>query len=157
MNGRIIAEHWNKENHELPGFDCIAYANGDVTVLDCYSLTDSQTGERELFCRPRCDTTIDSIEKYGAAEWTVVDEWARVEHNGKIFIGGDGVMGNMGFIAHIDSGESLIWGIFFWNTNPIKELTAGDGTLSAINEHSDVRIEIDLEDITEITMTVLRQ
>jgi hypothetical protein len=157
MNAQIIAEHWNKATHELPGFDCIVYANGDVTILNCYSLTDSKTGERELFCRPRCDTTIASIEKYDAAEWSGVDEWARVEHEGKIFIGGDGAMGNMGFIAQIDGDEDLIWGVFFWNSNPIKELTAGNGILSAVNEHSDVRIEINLENITEITMTVLRR
>jgi hypothetical protein len=157
MNNKIIAEHWNKESHELPGFDCIVYANGDVTILDCYSLTDSNTKERELFCRPRCDTTIASIEKYDAADWSGVDEWARVEHEGKIFIGGDGAMGNMGFIAHIDADEDLIWGIFFWNTNPLKGLTVNNGILSAVNEHSELRVEINLENITEITMTVLRQ
>jgi hypothetical protein len=156
MNERIIAEHWNKEKRELPGFDCIVYANGKVTVLDCYSMQDSQTKERELFCRPRCDTTIESVEKYAAADWAGVDEWTRIEHEGKIFIGGDGPMGNMGFIARIGSDDALIWGIFFWNSNPIRELTAGNGILSAVNEHSDVRIEINLENITEINMTVLR-
>jgi hypothetical protein len=158
VNNQIIAEHWNKERHELPGFDCIVYASGNVTVLDCYSLTDSNTGERELFCRPRCDTTIDSVEKYAAADWSGVGEWARVEHEGKIFIGGDGfAMGNMGFIAHIDADGDLIWGIFFWNTNPIRELSVTGSILSAINEHSEVRIEINIENITEIAMTVLRQ
>jgi hypothetical protein len=29
--------------------------------------------------------------------------------------------------------------------------------LSAVNEHSELRVEIKLENITEITMTVLRQ
>jgi hypothetical protein len=158
LNNQIIAERWNKEEQELPGFNCIVYANGNVTVLDCYSLTDSQTNERKLFCRPRCDTTIDSVEKYGAADWTVVGEWARIEHEGKIFIGGDGAaMGNMGFIAHINSDGRLIWGVFFWNTNPIRKPAVNNGILSAINEHSDVRIEINLENLTEITMTVLRQ
>jgi hypothetical protein len=103
-------------------------------------------------------TTIDSVEKYDAAEWSGVGEWARGEHEGKIFIGGAGAaMGNMGFIAHIDADEDLIWGIFFWNTNPLKELTVDNGILSAVNEHSELRVEINLENITEITMTVLRQ
>jgi hypothetical protein len=157
MNNQIISKHWNKERQELPGFDCIVYANGNVTILDCYSLQDSKTGKRELFCRPRCDTTIANIEKYDAAEWSNVDEWARVEHEGKIFIGGDGAMGNMGFIAHIGGDEDLIWGIFFDNSNPLKELTVDNGILSAVNEHSELRVEINLENITEITMTVLRQ
>jgi hypothetical protein len=30
---RIIAEHWNKETHELPGFNCIVYPGGGVTIL----------------------------------------------------------------------------------------------------------------------------
>jgi hypothetical protein len=65
-------------------------------------------------------------------------------------------MGNMGFIARVDGDDALLWGIFFWNSNPIKELAVNNGILSAVNEHSDVRIEINLENITEITMTVLR-
>jgi hypothetical protein len=155
---QIIAEHWNKENHELPGFDCIVYANGDVTVLNCYGLQDSNTGERELFCLPRCDMTIESVEKYAAADWSGVSEWTRIEHEGKMFIGGGcWAMGNPGFIARIDGDDALIRGIFFWNSNPIRELMVGGGILSAINEHSDVRIEINLENITEINMTVIRQ
>jgi hypothetical protein len=154
-SNKTIAEHWNKEKNELPGFDCVVYANGKVTVLDCYSLTDSQTKKRELFCRPLCDTTIESVEKYNADVWTSVDEWMRIEHEGKIFIGGDGPMGNMGFIAHVDGDDALIWGIFFWNTNPIKELAVNKGVLSAVNEHSELRVEINLENITEITMTII--
>ncbi|MDR1153810.1 MAG: hypothetical protein LBL04_03795 [Bacteroidales bacterium] len=156
MKNQIIAEHWNKERHELPGFDCIVYASGNVTVLDCYSLKDSRTGKRELFCHPRCDTTIDSVEKYAAANWSDAVEWARVEHEGKIFIGGGSDMGNMGFIAHVDSDEELIWGIFFWGSNPVRELAVTGGILSAVNEHSEVRIEINIENLTEIAMTVLR-
>jgi hypothetical protein len=152
---RIIAEHWNKETHELPGFDCIVYPGGDVTILNCYSLQDSETKARELFCRPRCDTTIDSIEKYGAAYWTSVDEWTSIEYCGGSILGGDGSMGNMGFVAHVDGGGGLIWGIFFWNTNPIKSLTINSGILSAVNEHSHVRIDINLENLADITMTIL--
>jgi hypothetical protein len=153
----LLAEHWNKEKRELPGFDCIVYANGDVTVLDWYGLQDSRSGERELFCRPRCDTTIDSVVGYAAADWTAVGEWVRIEHEGKTFVGGDGSMGNMGFIAHLGSDDALIWGIFFWNSNPIKELAVSNGILSSVNEHSELRIEVNLENSTEMAIKVLRQ
>jgi hypothetical protein len=152
---RIIAEHWNKEKHELPGFNCIVYPTGDVTVVQELWEEDSTTHKREYYYYPRCDTTIDSIEKYGSADWTLVDEWVRLEHEGKIFIGGDGEMGNEGFIAHVDESNDLIWGIFFWDTNPIKELAVNDGMLTAINEHSEVRITVNLSNITEITRTSL--
>jgi hypothetical protein len=150
-----IATHWNKKWPELPGFDCIVYANGDVTVLDCYSLTDSQTNKRELFCRPRCDTTIESLEKYDAADWTSSDEWTRIEHEGKIYIGGDGGMGNMGFIAHIDGAGGLIWAIFLWDSNPIRELAVKGNLLSAVNEHSVLRVEINLDKLTEISIHII--
>jgi hypothetical protein len=126
-----------------------------VTVLDCYSLTDSQTNKRELFCHPRCDTTIESLEKYDAADWTSSDEWTRIEHEGKIYIGGGGGMGNMGFIAHIDDAGGLIWAIFFWNSNPIRELAVKGNLLSAVNEHSELRIEINLDKLTEISMHII--
>jgi hypothetical protein len=61
----IIIAAQNK--HALPGFDCIVYANGEVTVLDCCRLPGSQSREGEFFCRPLCDASIESIEKYGAA------------------------------------------------------------------------------------------
>ncbi|GHU65674.1 hypothetical protein AGMMS49983_13770 [Clostridia bacterium] len=153
---QIIAEHWNKEKHELPGFNCIVYPNGVVTVLNCCSLPNSQAKECKYFCYPRCDTTIDNIEKYDASEWTLVDEWVRIEHEGKIFIGGDGTMGNFGFIAHIGSNDDLIWGICFGDSNPIKELAVNDNTLSAVNEHSEVYISVNLSDLTEIIWTDLR-
>jgi hypothetical protein len=45
----------------------------------------------------------------------------------------------------------------FWGSNPIKKLATDNGILSAVNEYSDGRIEIDLNNLTEINMTVLRQ
>jgi hypothetical protein len=61
----------------------------------------------------------------------------------------------MGFIAHVDSAGDLIWSIFFWNSNPIRELAVKDGVLSAVNEHSELRIEINLNRLTEISMHII--
>ncbi|MDR2529156.1 MAG: hypothetical protein LBD04_09105 [Synergistaceae bacterium] len=153
----IIAEHWGAEDHELPGFNCIVYPDGTITILDCYSIQDSVTKEYELFCRPLCDTTIDSIEKYEASDWTGVDQWARIDYQGGSVIGGDGAMGNEGFIACTSENNNLLWGIFFSNTNPIKSLNIEGHLLIAINEHSEIRIEIDLENLTNIKMTTIQR
>jgi hypothetical protein len=61
----------------------------------------------------------------------------------------------MGFIAHVDSIGGLLWAVFFWNSNPIKELAVKDGVLSAVNEHSALRIEINLGKLTEIRMYII--
>jgi len=50
----------------------------------------------------------------------------------------------------------LVWGIFFDETNPIKKLSIKDKTLIAINEHEDMRIQINLETLVDIKMTYLR-
>jgi hypothetical protein len=152
---KIIAEHWRER--KLPNFDCVVYPDGTVTVLDCYSLQNSQTKKRELFCRPLCDTTIESVNGYNPEAWTCVDEWTRIACDGGSLIGGDGAMGNMGFIARVDVRDALLWAIFFYNSNPIRELSVDGSKLTAINEHSNVRIDINLECLTDITKTILRE
>jgi hypothetical protein len=49
----------------------------------------------------------------------------------------------------------LLWAVFFWNSNPIKELAVKDGVLSAVNEHSELRIEVNLDKLTEIRMYII--
>ena len=94
----LIIEYWNSKERRLPGIDCIAYPDGKVIILDCYSLYNSNTKEKKKFCRPLCDTTIDSLEKYNSTLWTQVDEWTSMDYReGKIY-GGDGAMGNEAFI-----------------------------------------------------------
>ena len=149
---RLISEHWRGEEHSLPGISCIAYPDGTVTILNCYSAYNPNTKERKFFCSPLCDTTIESIEKYNAPCWTVVGDWVVIDYqDGKIHAG-DGAMGNEGFIAHCDAVGNLRWGIFFENTNPIKSLKIKDRILIAINEHSELQLEINLDKITDIKM-----
>lgn len=151
----LITEHWNRDERELPGQDCIAYPDGTVVVLHHYTIYDPNTDKREYYCKPLCDTTIDSIEKYNTIDWVRVDEWTNIDYNGGKIYGGDGTMGNEGFIACTDENDFLIWGIFFENTNPIKSLSLKENTLIAINEHSEIKIEIDLNNITDIKMCSL--
>lgn len=152
----LIIEHWNSKERRLPGINCITYPDGKVIILNCYSLYDPNTKKKELFCKPLCDTTIDSLEKYDATYWTQVDEWASVDYQGGRIYGGDGSMGNEGFIACTDAGDNLIWGMFFENTNPIKSVNIKERTLIAINEHSELRVEINLDDLTDIKMIILK-
>ncbi len=65
-------------------------------------------------------------------------------------------MGNEGFIACTDADNNLIWGIFFENTNPIKSLNIKSKTLIAVNEHSELQIEINLDTLTDIKMIPLK-
>ncbi|WP_338551407.1 hypothetical protein [Paenibacillus sp. KS-LC4] len=152
----IIAEHWNSEKHELPGMNGILFPNGTITILNTYSTYNPNTKESELFCSPLCDTTIESIEKYNNESWTVVDEWVSMDYQGGKILGGDGQMGNEGFIACTDAEDQLVWGMFFENTNPIKSLELKENILIAINEHSELQIEINVENLTQIKMTCLK-
>ena len=149
----LIAKNWKNKQRQLPAANLIAYPDGTVTMLSCYSVYDPNTEERELFCSPTCDTTIESLVKYSDdCCWTPVDAWTSITYkDGKIY-GGEGAMGNEGFIAHVDEGDNLIWAMFFGNTNPIKALEISGSTLIAINEHSELRLEINLENLTDIKM-----
>ncbi|OAB34782.1 hypothetical protein PMSM_12180 [Paenibacillus macquariensis subsp. macquariensis] len=103
-----------------------------------------------------CDTTIASIAKYSDDIWTIVDDWTSIEYLGGKIHGGDGQMGNEGFIACTDAEDRLVWGMFFQNSNPIKHLEIKDKVLIAINEHAELQIEINLENLTQIKMTCIK-
>jgi hypothetical protein len=152
----LIMKHWSLEQRELPGINCIAFPNGNIIILNIETYYNPTNNERTISCSPQCDTTIDSIEKYNAEHWTMVDAWTSMDYQGGKIYGGDGQMGNEGFIACTDANDSLVWGIFFDETNPIKKLSVEDKTLIAINEHEDMRIEINLDTLVDIKMTYLR-
>lgn len=44
--------------------------------------------------------------------------------------------------------------MFFTNTNPIKRLEIKDNTLIALNEHSELQLEINLDVLTDIKITL---
>jgi hypothetical protein len=118
---------------------------------------DSNTGDADWCCRPLCDTTIESIEKYEQDCWVVVDEWvnARVGYAGGFIIGGEGGFGGDGFIAHIDARGGLRWGFFFEQTNPIAGVELEGNMLRAINEHSEIAVEIDLSQLAGVKISTI--
>lgn len=98
----LIVENWNSNERKLPDINCIVYPDGNVTVLSYYHVHNPNTSENTGFCNPLCDTTIDSIVKYDNDIWVSVSEWVSIDYkSGKIY-GGDGTMGNEGFVACVD-------------------------------------------------------
>ncbi len=151
----LITEHWNRPEPELPGLDCIAYPDGRVTILEAYSIENSATGERKLYCRPVGDSTIDSIEGYDAAWWTGIDEWGYLDGVGVRYTCGSGGMGNEGYVACQDASGGLVWGMFFNFSNPLRSLELDGNHLVATNEHNELLIRIDLENLTSIERIVV--
>lgn len=84
-----------------------------------------------------------------------MDVWTQIDYQGGKILGGDGQMGNEGFIACTGEHDQLLWAFFFEDTNPIKALSIKDKTLVAVNEHAELQIVINLEQLTEITMHYL--
>ncbi|GGH66209.1 hypothetical protein GCM10008014_46370 [Paenibacillus silvae] len=152
----IVLEHWSAEQRELPGMNCIAFADGTVIILDIRKYDDPNSGERTVYCSPLCDTTVESVEKYTPDCWTMVDAWTSVDYQGGKIVGGDGAMGNEGFIACTDAEDRLVWGVFFEDTNPIKQISVNGTTLIAINEHGELCIEINLHNMVDIKISCLR-
>ncbi|WP_239614634.1 hypothetical protein [Cohnella mopanensis] len=152
----LIMKHWSAEQSELPGINCIAFPNGNIIILNVATYYNPNNNERKIYCSPQCDTTIESIEKYDAECWTMVDAWTSIDYQGGKIYGGNGQMGNEGFIACTDANDNLVWGIFFDATNPIKKLSIKDITLIAINEHEDMSIEINLNTLVDIKMTLIK-
>ncbi|WP_082560379.1 hypothetical protein [Paenibacillus sp. Root52] len=152
----LIMKHWSAEQRELPGLNCIAFSNGNIIMLNVETYYDPNNNERRIYCSPLCDTTIESVEKYNADCWTMVDPWTSINYQGGKIYGGDGQMGNEGYIACTDADDNLVWGIFLDATNPIKQLSIQDTTLTAINEHEDMRIEICLHNLVNIQISYLK-
>jgi len=145
----LITDHWSAKR-ELPGIDCIAFADGNLIMLSIQSFYDPNNHESTISCSPLCDTTIESLLKYDNEIWTLVDAWTSIDYRGGKLYGGDGQMGNEGFIACSDANDDLQWAIFFSQTNPIKTLRIEDRALLAMNEHDEIRIEINLDTLIDI-------
>lgn len=56
----LIMEHWSAEQRELPGMNCIAFANGSIILLSISTSFNPDNHERAIYCSALCDTTIES-------------------------------------------------------------------------------------------------
>ena len=113
-------EHWL--NDELIGISCVQKNDGKIIILNCFSYTID--GKKTHLSMPICETTIESVEKYNEDIWTQFEKFSNeiiVDNKFKIF-GGEGSMGNEGFIACTDLNNDFIWAIFLTDSNPFYKI-----------------------------------
>ena len=118
MMNDLVLNHWLNES-SLPGVDSVAFRNDNIVILNCY-----RNEEGKEFAFPFCDTSIKDLIKYDEDIWTQVQTFAQTEDvaSGFIYIGGEGGMGNEGFIACLDSDRLFVWSVFFEHSNPFEKL-----------------------------------
>lgn len=152
MMNNTIQEKWKQGF--LPGYDCIAYADGSIVIANTYSAIDTATRERKQFWFPLCDTTLEGIQKYDDDIWTEVDIFhGAITYNDQKIVFGDGGMGNEGYVASTNSiNGDLIWAIFFTFSNPICRAEIKNEHLICYGDSGTI-IEISLNEITKIRVT----
>lgn len=111
-----MLEHWS--NEELIGINCLQRNNGEIILLNCFNT--NHENQTSYFAFPICETNVDSIEKFNPDIWTSFEILSnRIEINDEyILFGGEGGMGNEGFIACTDYDNNFLWAIFFTDSNP---------------------------------------
>jgi len=109
----MIIANW--KINKLPGIDSISKRDGTVVVLNCY-----RNEEGKAFCFPFCETTIESLLKFDEEIWTEIQVYHMVECHSlrRRVYGGEGGMGNEGFLACTDLENEFLWAGFFENSNP---------------------------------------
>lgn len=149
----ILQEKW--EEGYLPGFDCIAYGSGKFVIPNVYSTYDPNNGKTEQYWTPLCDTTLESIQYYEDDIWTEVDIFhGAFEYDNQKFVFGDGGMGNEGYIASTTLAGVLNWAIFFTFSNPIHKAEVINEHLICYGDSGVIKIDIDLNTMTKIKVTL---
>ncbi|MEY9972732.1 hypothetical protein ABH966_003108 [Lysinibacillus sp. RC46] len=123
----IIQTNW--KNNQLPGIDGIIYISGKVIIMDSYEVMDGNT--TNYFINPLCETSLESIMSFNEDIWCEIEKHPQIQHNDRIFICGEGGMGNEGFIANVDMNNNLIWAFFSTASNPFYKLELEDNLLKA--------------------------
>ncbi|MEC1180011.1 hypothetical protein P9B03_16035 [Metasolibacillus meyeri] len=147
----IIQTNW--KNNQLPGLDSLIYISGKVIIMDCYEMINGNFIEK--FVNPICETSIESIMFFNENIWCEIDQHPQVQyHNDKIFICGEGGMGNEGFIANVDKNHNLIWAFFSTVSNPFNKLKLEDNLLTAYST-SDLIYTINIHKPEEISINTI--
>jgi hypothetical protein len=148
---KTIQEKWKKGF--LPGYDCITFGDGTVTIANTYSVILTETSEHKRFWFPLCDTTLEGIQKYDEDIWTECDIWhGAFEYENQKFVFGDGGMGNEGYIASTTLNGDLNWALFSTFSNPIERAEVINNQLICYGDTGCV-IQIDLKNITRIEVS----
>ncbi|MDJ1469674.1 hypothetical protein QNI19_11820 [Cytophagaceae bacterium DM2B3-1] len=141
---KSIIQHWN-EQEIVGGLDCLVNKDGSVVLFSCYVRDEN---EKQLnFCIPFCDTTVNSLEKYNKDLWTQIDiftnKWQT--ETGDTIMGGEGSMGNQGFIVCVDTNNDFKWSLFFLNSNPFYQISVVNNELYAQSSYN-LLYKINLKD-----------
>jgi hypothetical protein len=151
----IVLNHWI--NNEIIGIDCLLKEDGSVIIMKSYSV--KQDAKEVYFSSPVCETSINGIEKFDNDIWTSIDiftEKINIDNNTIVF-GGEGGMGNEGFIACTDDANNLKWALFFTNSNPFYKIEFVKGKINAYTS-TDLKYQIDIQnpEIIKISKVVWR-
>ena len=93
-----------------------------------------------------------SLEKYNDDIWSEVDiSTEKIHYNNDIIFGGEGSMGNEGFIACTDKNNVLNWAIYFTNSNPFYKIEMIDDKICAYSSY-DLVYQIDIQNLEKITI-----
>jgi len=148
-----IQEKW-KQGY-LPGYDCITYGNGIITIANTFNVTLTETNKNKRYWFPLCDTILENITKYDDDIWTECDIFhGTFEYENQKFVFGDGAMGNEGYIASTTLKGDLNWAIFFTFSNPIHKAEVIDNHLICYGDSGTI-IDVDLIDLTKIKVKQL--
>lgn len=145
-----LLDRWNSD--ELVGINSLIRDDGSAIILNCNSFVIG--GENLHVCVPICETTIASIEKFDDDIWSEFQGFTEYtdKQTGKIYVGGEGAMGNEGFIACLTAEKNPIWALFFVNSNPFYELEIKDGNLEAISSLN-LKYSVNLESPEKMTIS----
>ncbi|MEP3890410.1 MAG: hypothetical protein ABJN69_08070 [Hellea sp.] len=151
MTEKIQAK-W-KEGFVL-GHNCIARADGSVTLASTCRLYDPNTKTYSQTWGPLCDTTVEGLEKYDEDLWTEVDIFhSPFMFENQVIVYGDGGMGNEGYVASTNPDFSLNWSLFFTFSNPITKAEVIDRQLICYGSGTAI-VKINMDDLTSISVTL---
>lgn len=132
QSDRTIQEHWS--NSSLPHFSGIIAGNGMMVAMGEQNFF--VDGKIQQHVYPICETSIDSFLGFDNEFVEVAFDDRRVPVPGTncFAIGGEGEMGNEGFVAVVN-GAGLVWAGFFTGSNPFHQVHVADDCVVARTTH----------------------
>ncbi|HEX8611421.1 MAG TPA: hypothetical protein VF800_09060 [Telluria sp.] len=132
QSDRTIQDHWS--NSSLPHFSGIILGNGMMVAMGEQNFF--VDGKIQQHVYPICETSIDSFLGFDNEFVEVAFDDRRVPVPGTncFAIGGEGEMGNEGFVAVVNC-AGLVWAGFFTGSNPFHQVHVADDCIVARTTH----------------------
>ncbi|NEB06453.1 hypothetical protein [Streptomyces sp. SID13726] len=127
------------EDFELPITDALHYADGHS--YDVALAPDTPTGFAVL-----ASFDLDEVLESDPSWVSSVDGLAAVDlgENGLLW-GGEGSYGSEGFVARLTTDRSLMWAMFFAESNPFSRIRLS-GTVATFTSTSGFEVSVDIDD-----------